>query len=159
MPNALTESAQPLTNSHSQSESNWVEQLSTESLQNQQDNDLSISEVKGFLLEYTELPKVNNPNTTVNCLLRQWDRLTIVNKILYRKWEKYNKEVVLQLVAQKSLRREIMCLLHNNRTSAHLGRERTMQSIKSRFFWPGMSDDIEQDNKNTEPRYIYKSIT
>lgn len=138
--NALTESTQPLTNSNTQSESNWVEQWSTESLQNQQDNDPSISQVKGFLLECTERPKVNDPNPTVNCLLRQWDRLTIVNNILYRKWEKDSKEVVLQLVAPKSLRREIMCILHNNRTSGHLGREKTMQSIKSRFYWPGMSD-------------------
>lgn len=111
------------------------------SLQNQQDNDPSISQVKGFLLKCTERPKVNDPNPTVNCLLRQWDRLTIVNNILYRKWEKDRKEVVLQLVAPKSLRREIMCILHNNRTSGHLGREKTMQSIKSRFYWPGMSDD------------------
>lgn len=98
--------------------------------------------MKCFLLECTERPKVNDPNPTVNCLLRQWDRLTIVNNILYRKWEKDNKKVVLQLVAPKSLRREIMCILHNNRTSGHLGREKTMQSIQSRFYWPGMSDDI-----------------
>lgn len=35
-----------------------------------------------------------------------------------------------------------MCLLHNNRTSGHLGREKTMQSIKNKFYWPDMSGDI-----------------
>lgn len=118
----------PLNNT--QSRLYWVDQWGTESMHNQQDNDPSLSQVKSFLLECTERPKVNNPNPTVNCLLRQWNRLTIVNSRLYGKWENDNKEVVLQLVAPKSLRREIMCLLHNNRISSHLGREKTMQSIK-----------------------------
>lgn len=51
----------------------------------------------------TERQKVNNPNPTVNCLYRQYERQTIVNNILYRKWEKDNKEVIIQLIEPKFL--------------------------------------------------------
>lgn len=37
---------------------------------------------------------------------------------------------------------EVRRCMHNNRTSGLLGREKTIQSIKSKFYWPGMSDDI-----------------
>lgn len=71
----------------------------------------------------TEGHKVNNPNPTVNCLYRQYERQTIVNNILYRKWEKDNKEVIIQLIEPKFLRREIMFLLHNNRISIKFERK------------------------------------
>lgn len=149
--NTVTANIQPEVNSITRPGSNWLEQWSQESLRNQQDNDPPISRIKHLLLECTERPKVNDPNPTVNCLLRQWDRLSIIDNILYRKWEKDNKEVILQLVAPKSIRREIMYQLHNNRTSGHLGREKTMQSIKNRFYWPGMSDDIGRWCQSCQP--------
>ena len=43
----------------------------------------------------------------------------------------------------KELRTKIMTELHNSRISGHLGRDRTLQSIKHRFYWPGMSSDMD----------------
>lgn len=37
-----------------------------------------------------------------------------------------------------------MLQLHNNHTSFHMGREKTMRSIKGKIYWPGMSDDQQR---------------
>lgn len=37
-----------------------------------------------------------------------------------------------------------MVQLHNSRLAGHLGREKTLKKIRSRFYWPGMSTDIRR---------------
>lgn len=32
--------------------------------------------------------------------------------------------------------------LHNQRTAGHLGRDKTLKSVQSRFYWPGMSSAV-----------------
>ena len=42
-----------------------------------------------------------------------------------------------------SVRREILKLAHKHETCGHLGRQRTIHRLKSRFFWPGMCKDAK----------------
>lgn len=37
-----------------------------------------------------------------------------------------------------------MYQLHNKRVVGHLGRDKTLGSIRKRFYWPGMSSDVER---------------
>ncbi|VDI83088.1 Hypothetical predicted protein [Mytilus galloprovincialis] len=37
-----------------------------------------------------------------------------------------------------------MLQLHNNRTAGHLGREKTLNKVRSRFYWPCMTSDISR---------------
>ena len=46
------------------------------------------------------------------------------------------------LVVPRTLRREIMQQLHNTKTAGHLGRERTLRAVRSRFYWPGLRGDV-----------------
>lgn len=135
----------------SRPESNWLEQWSHQYLQEQQDKDMAISKVKQLIIHQRERPKLNDPLPTVNTLLRQWNRLKVENDILYRVWEENENESRLQLVAPKSIRREIMQYLHNAKTSGHLGRERTLHSIRNRFYWPGMTDDVARWCQTCQP--------
>ena len=48
------------------------------------------------------------------------------------------------LVAPKEIRSTVFHQLHESRTAGHLGRERTIKSIKRRVYWPGMSTDIKR---------------
>jgi hypothetical protein len=103
--------------------------------------DPTVKKVKKILLETTERPKLNDLSPTVNTLLRQWERLRVEDNILYRVWEKDDGHKILQLVVPRTLRKEIMQQLHSNLTAGLLGREETLKSVRSRFYWPGMSDD------------------
>lgn len=46
------------------------------------------------------------------------------------------------LVAPYKVKSEILKPLHDSRVSGHLGRDKTLDSVKRRFFWPGMTTDV-----------------
>lgn len=58
--------------------------------------------------------------------------------------ENDDKSITLQLIIPKSIRKEIMIQLHNSRLAGHLGREKTLKKIQSRFYRPGMSTDVRR---------------
>ena len=60
-----------------------------------------------------------------------WESFTVLDNILYYKWKASENEVLL-LVAPREIRSLIFHQLHENRTAGHLGRERTLRSIKRR---------------------------
>ena len=47
-------------------------------------------------------------------------------------------------VAPPSLRSPIFKQLHNSHIAGHMGREKTLLSVRCRFYWPGMSADIRR---------------
>lgn len=69
--------------------------------------------------------------------------LIIIDNLLYYKWNTSDNEVLL-LIAPSEIRYVIFQQLHENRTAGHLGRERTLRSIKRRVYWPGMSSDVRR---------------
>ena len=75
-------------------------------------------------------------------LLRQWDRLSLVDGVLYRKFTSNDASDTLQLVLPKSHRAEALRGLHDD--VGHLGYERTLDLVRSRFFWPRMAADVER---------------
>lgn len=51
-------------------------------------------------------------------------------------------EPKIVLVAPKEIRNKCLYELHQNRTAEHLGRDKTLDSVKRRFYWHGISKDI-----------------
>lgn len=92
-------------------------------------------------------------------LLRQWDRLRELDGMLYRRVHCPNgKEEVLQLVLPAALRSEVLRQLHQQH--GHQGRERTLELVRQRCYWPGLSSDVAswcqecdrcQAGKDTQP--------
>jgi transposase InsO family protein len=73
-------------------------------------------------------------------LLRHFDKLSISNGALYRVIT-VNEEPVRQILLPKCLRTEVLQQLHDK--TGHMGRDRTLHLVKERFFWPGMTKDVE----------------
>lgn len=74
-------------------------------------------------------------------LLRQWDRLSVRDGLLYRSYQRSDGgEPVLQLVLPESLQEEVFHQLHTNH--GHQGIERTTELIRERCYWPGMRDAV-----------------
>lgn len=74
-------------------------------------------------------------------LLRQWDRLEEQEGLLYRRvYRSDGGEEVLQLVLPAVLRHEVLTQLHQ--CHGHQGTERTLELVRQRCYWPGMSADV-----------------
>ena len=77
-----------------------------------------------------------------------WNRLdsmVLEKEILYRKFESTNdKSYNLQIVLPKEMRNLVLKELHDSPTGGHLGVKKTIQRVKLRFFWYGLSKDVEK---------------
>ena len=74
-------------------------------------------------------------------LLKEWDRLSLVDGVLYRRRQDDTSPDVLQLVVPKTLKKKAFTGIHDD--MGHLGIERTLDLARSRFFWLKMSKEIE----------------
>lgn len=74
-------------------------------------------------------------------LLQQWDRLEEQDGLLYRRvCRPDGGEEVLQLVLPAVLQTEVLTQLHQ--CHGHQGIERTLELVRQRCYWPGMSADV-----------------
>ena len=73
-------------------------------------------------------------------LLNNFHALKIVDDILYRVI-KVDGESVFQIVLPASHREEVLRILHDD--MGHVGRDRTLDLVRSRFYWPGITRDIQ----------------
>ncbi|KAG1954310.1 interleukin-1 receptor accessory protein-like 1-A [Pimephales promelas] len=79
--------------------------------------------------------------------LREWGRFELKNGVLYRK-KLENGVSHYQLVLPVGLRDMVLRSLHDD--MGHLGIERTLDLVRSRFFWPRMSQAVEKKIKTCE---------
>ncbi|MEE4247445.1 MAG: RNase H-like domain-containing protein [Kangiellaceae bacterium] len=71
-------------------------------------------------------------------LRRQLRRLVLRGGVLYRRRQEEGEEDVFQLVLPVPYRKLALQGCHEE--MGHLGRERTLQLLRERFFWPGMAE-------------------
>uniref|UniRef100_A0A3P9L3Q8 Gypsy retrotransposon integrase-like protein 1 n=1 Tax=Oryzias latipes TaxID=8090 RepID=A0A3P9L3Q8_ORYLA len=117
-------------------------------LRERQREDPSIREVI-YQLETGEKisPTVRQELPDIPLLLREWNRLELKDNILYRRRQD-GEHILFQLVLPEELRSMVLTSLHND--MGHLGVERTLDLVRSRFFWPRMAADVEQKIKTCD---------
>ena len=122
----------------------------TEELKQLQHDDQDIAQ---FLRYWTRNHKPNSrerkelpPNT--NMLLKQWDKITFQDGLLYRTSHDTDQRKVKQLILPASLKDKVLTNLHNE--MGHQGLERTLHLTRSRCYWPGMHKEIEAWIKNCQ---------
>eukprot|EP00731_Ephydatia_muelleri_P000948 Em0001g948a len=77
-------------------------------------------------------------------LFQLWDQLKVKGGVLHRNFVG-TKEVrpCLQLVVPMSQRKIVLAELHEGVTGGHLGQEKTLMTLKERFYWPGHWNDVQ----------------
>lgn len=76
-------------------------------------------------------------------LLRQWDRLVEENGVLYRQvFRPDGAEAVFQLLLPAALKADVLNEVHQGH--GHQGVERTLELLRQRCYWPGMSAEVAQ---------------
>ncbi|XP_070548855.1 uncharacterized protein [Ptychodera flava] len=76
----------------------------------------------------------------VSAALREWKKYRLRNGVLYRQRTEKSGRTVYQLYLPPSHRETAMDALHDE--MGRLGQERSIELMRSRFYWPGMTDDI-----------------
>ena len=89
-------------------------------------------------------PKQATPQ--VQALWNQRKQLILENGTLYRKF----KDILggglhpkLQLVLPTTFVPEVLTSLHNSPVGGHMGTKKTLEKVRSRFYWPGQRKDVE----------------
>eukprot|EP00731_Ephydatia_muelleri_P015652 Em0009g76a len=83
---------------------------------------------------------------TLQTLWAQYEHLVIRDGVLFRQWKDVpgkgcNKH--LQLVVPRSSIGSVLQQLHSSPSGGHLGIFKTLEKVRSRFYWPGQRHDIE----------------
>ncbi|XP_029957362.1 protein NYNRIN-like [Salarias fasciatus] len=95
----------------------------------------------------TPPPSVRKELPDLPLLLRELKRLEMKNEVLYRKRQD-GDQVTHQLVLPEELRAPVLQSLHND--MGHLGIDRTLDLVRTRFYWPRMATDVEQKVKTCD---------
>ena len=76
-------------------------------------------------------------------LWNQWDRLSVVDGVLYRKWVSADGlQQRWQLVPPKSVQNMLIKWAHTGMTGGHLGIKRTQHQLQLRAYWPEWAEDV-----------------
>lgn len=132
-------SLQPLVECNLDS-SNWMESKSLEEIKEAQINDQVLKQVYVWKEGGTRpvWQDISNLPVEVKAYWAQWDRISLREGILYRKWMDEDTNCVRwQLIVPKCWQKEILQKLHSEEAAGHLGIARTMARIRSRFYWSG----------------------
>lgn len=91
-------------------------------------------------------PSEASLNPKVASLKREAGKLSMKDGLLYRYSQRSSGETIGQMVLPKEFREMVMKAMHDD--LGHLGQERTVDLLRSRFFWPRMFLDVEENIKN-----------
>ena len=92
-------------------------------------------------------------------LVQQWDQLVLRNNVVHRRYEDAVGHNLLQIIAPKGSRSDILQQLHNGALGGHLGEAKTLSRLQERFYWPGHTDDVRMWCKNCPDCGARKSPT
>lgn len=90
-------------------------------------------------------------------LWHQWDRLRLMNGLLYRQyWCSQTSVMDRQVVVPHSMREMVIRLLHEGVGVSHLKRTRTEGAVVQRAYWVGWTSDVRRVLRKCEActRYI-----
>ncbi|KAK3102361.1 hypothetical protein FSP39_010822 [Pinctada imbricata] len=85
--------------------------------------------------------KVSSCSSILKTLWRQWDRLELIEGVLYRIFHEEDK-TSKQIIVPKDLQGNVIKHFHDIPSAGHLGAEKTQSRISRSFYWPNMTETI-----------------
>jgi len=130
------------------------EQWSPEWLVERQKEDTNIGKLYDWFTTRETRPSrddVMHVSPEVKSYISQWDSLTLINGVIYRKFERPEGGVLFfQLITPKSLRVELLQLVHAG-AAGHMAFKRTAEHVQRRAYWTTWRTDTERFCKACEP--------
>ena len=103
----------------------------------------------------TPPPTLRDELPDLPLLLRELNRLELRNNVLVRK-RQIGSQCSFQLVLPQELRNQVLIGLHDH--MGHMGMDRTLDLVRTRFYWPRMSADVCTKIKTCERCVKRKSL-
>ena len=123
-----------------------ADQTTAVDLQRAQTTDTGTNQIKTWVRKQSRPPRSHLqvlPRNVWN-MWNLFDELTIRHGKLCRKHEnRKTGQMIFQQVVPPALVQNILHFLHSDQTSAHLGVTKTLEKVRSRFYWPGYKSDVE----------------
>ncbi|CAC5385675.1 unnamed protein product [Mytilus coruscus] len=120
---------------------NWVQGKSRNELMESQMQDDIIKIVRQWKVNLDVKPQwqeISHLSKIHKAYWAQWDRLVVVDGILYRKWiNTITNTQSLQYILHHTFRREVLKLLLDDPLAGHMGIKRTSARVRHRFYWVG----------------------
>lgn len=131
--------------------SNWLENVTTEKLRQEQMNDPELSPLIQLLENRTTSrppwQDISHLSEHAKALWMMWNILTFQNGILYINRPLYtgnsDSPSKLILVVPRSLREGLLRTVHNGPTGGHLGSAKLLSRLQHSFYWVNMKQDVE----------------
>lgn len=132
-----------------------LELMSKASLKTAQENDEAIGPaIKA--LKSGSWPGEATMSPELSRLKREAGKLSMKEGLLYHYSKRSSGDTVGQMVLPKEFREMVMRAVHDD--LGHLGQERTVDLLRSRFFWPRMFLDVEEYIKNCGECVTHKTL-
>ena len=126
-------------------EAEWLQSVSSQEIRDWQMEDSPIRQVIQWLEAGRKPPwkEVAPEGYVVRTLWACFERFEMVEGVVYHADVKEGSATSgLRLVAPTKVRDGIFDSLHMRRTGGHLGIKKTLESVRRRFWWPGMKKDV-----------------
>lgn len=119
--------------------------FSLDELRDRQRNDSCLSRVLSYVTRGKRASRRERTGESYKVLrtLRQWDKLNVLDGVLYRvSKDNLTGKKRSQFVVPSSLITQVMAGVHDE--AGHQGQSRTMHLARRRFFWAGIERDIRR---------------
>ncbi|XP_025754447.1 uncharacterized protein LOC112842363 [Oreochromis niloticus] len=124
----------------------WLS-LTMQQLKQEQEADATLVQV-GAWLEAARRPGwtgVSGRGPEVKAYYSQYNNLETHDSLLYRRWRAPGQgRDLLQLLVPRSLRSQVLELVHGSVGAGHYGNAKTLRRLRGRFYWPGCRRDVER---------------
>ncbi|RNA32062.1 Retrovirus-related Pol poly from transposon [Brachionus plicatilis] len=111
--------------------------------------------IEKFGEEKPEIEKFENVEQRL--FYKEYDKLRLVENVLYRMYEDKNGLLINQFVMPKQIEEKIIKHIHESIFNGHLGRNKTMEKVTSRFYRPYIRKTFVKKSKilitTSKPKY------
>ena len=95
-------------------------------------------------LSVDNLCELQQKDLMVQELLQKDDYEFLEEKGIVYQQVRQKDQWIKRIVIPEELRSEVLAACHDHPTAGHLGTNKTLDRVGTRFFWPGMSIDVRQ---------------
>lgn len=130
----------------------WLSHKTDVEMSDAQKSDMDISilyKLKASSRERPTWAEIAIENVRLKKYWSQWDRIEIINDVLYRKWiHPVTEQTNLQFLIPNVWKQEILSLVHDDPSAGHMGIHKTTARVQNRFYWVGYKNDVINYIKN-----------